>query len=158
MYSLLTFAKLTSPDLVFLSEPQIFTSDLTNCMSLFNGEYSWELNSEEKLDPDLAMTKSRATGGTMVLWKKSLDKYITVHQADLASFLPVIYSPPGSPVTAHIALYLPTSGRETDFIDAITELSNTIDDIYQKCEGCMVYIRGNGNVNKNNLQHLHFKL
>ena len=101
MYSLSTFTKLKSPDLVFLSEPQIFTSDLTNCMALFRGEYSCELNTEEKLDPDFAMTKSKAAGGTMVLWKKSLDKYITVHQSDSSSFLPIIYSPPCSLFTSY---------------------------------------------------------
>ena len=37
------------------------------------GEYSYELNSEDKLDPDIAMSRTR--GGTMVLWRKPLDQY-----------------------------------------------------------------------------------
>ena len=51
MFCLHTFTTLAHPDLIFLSETQIFSSDLNYCMSLFRGEYSWKLNSEEKLDP-----------------------------------------------------------------------------------------------------------
>ena len=150
LYSLKNFVDLTSPDLIFLSEPQIFTSDVSHCMTPFRGEYSSELNSEEKRDQVFAMTKSKATGGTMVLWKKSLDKHIVVYPVSSPSFLPIVYSPPGSPVSVHIALYLPTSGREADFIDAITQLTITIEDITSKYDDCLIFLRGDANINPNN--------
>ena len=152
MYSLKTFTELASPDLVFLAEPQIFTSDLPHCMSPFRGEYSCELSTDERDDPVLAMSRSRATGGVMVMWKKSLDKFITVHHVSSSSFLPIVFSPPGSPVSIHIGLYLPTSGREADFIEAITQLMNTVEDIKEKYEDCLIFLRGDGNVNQNNLE------
>ena len=121
-------------------------------MAPLRGDYSWELNSEDKYAEDLPMRKSKAKGGTLVLWKKKLDKYITVHPVNSPSFLPIIYSPPCYPVSAHIGLYLPTSGKESEFFDSLAELSNTIDDITEKYEGCLLFLRGDGNVNSNNLE------
>jgi hypothetical protein len=51
-------------------------------MSMFKGEYFHELNNEEKIDKDVAMARSKAWGGVLVLWKKCLDKFITVQQVD----------------------------------------------------------------------------
>ena len=152
MYSLATFTELESPDLIFIAEPQIFSSDLQDCMAPFRGEYSWELNSENKYDEDLPLRKSKANGGTLVLWKKSLDKHVTVYPVNSPSFLPIIYSPPCLPVSVHICLYLPTSGRESEFLESLAELSNTIDDITDNYEHCVMFLRGDGNVNPNNLQ------
>ena len=61
-----------------------------------------------------------------------------------------IFSPPGSPVTVHIALYLPTAGRDIDYVDQITKLDNCIADLKAKHEDCVVFIRGDGNTNANN--------
>ena len=151
LYSLRNFTDLTKPDFIFLSEPQIFTSDLPHCMSHFGDEYCSELNSEDKFDIEIAMNKRKATGGTMVLWKKCLDKYVTIHPVHSTSFLPLVFSPPDSPVSVHIALYLPTSGKEAEFVDQITQLSNCLDDLRELYEDCLIFIRGDGNVNTNNL-------
>ena len=145
---------LCSPDFAFLSEPQIFTSDLPHCMAPFKGEYSYELNSEEKVDPLLAMSKSKANGGVLAMWKKSLDKYVTVVKVDSSSFLPLIYSPPGAPISVHVALYLPTSGKEAEFMEAISQLINTVGDITNRFEHCLVFLRGDGNVNTNNTDRM----
>ena len=151
LYSLKSFTELTKPDLIFLSEPQIFFSDLAYCMSLFQGEYNSELNSEDKYNSETAMIKSKSAGGTMVLWKKSLDCYISVFPVNCTSFLPVVFSPPGSPVSVHIALYLPTSGREDDFINSIIDLNNCIADLTDKYgDECLIFLRGDANVNHNN--------
>ena len=115
VFSLRNIIDESSPDLVFLSEAQISTSDLPHCMSFFKGEYCAELNSEDKYNADCPMTKSKSNGGTMVLWKRSLDQYITTFQAASPSFLPIIFHPPGAPVSAHIAIYLPTAGKEADY-------------------------------------------
>ena len=114
------------------------------------GEYNWELNSEDKLDQDVALNKSKATGGTMVMWKTELTEYVTIQPVKSTSFLPIIFSPPGSPVTVHIALYLPTAGRDIDYVDQITKLDNCIADLKAKHEDCVVFIRGDGNTNANN--------
>ena len=137
-------------DFIFISEPQIFRSDLPACTYPCKDEYYVELNSEDKLDEEASMTKSKAYGGTLLMWKKSLDQYISVFPSPSTSFLPIVYSPPGSPVSAHIALYLPTSGKESDFLEQIILLSNCIDEMTEKYEDCLVFLRGDANVNNNN--------
>ena len=151
IFSLRNIVDQTSPDLIFLSEIQIFSSDVSHCMTLFKGEYNCEVNSEDVHDVDIPMTKSKPCGGTMILWKRSLDKYISVFPVSTPSFLPVIFSPPGSPVSAHFSLYLPTAGRETDFLDQISQLSLSIDMIQEKYNDCLLFIRGDGNTNTNNI-------
>ena len=148
--SLTNIAESTKPDLIFLSEPQIFMSDLPYCQKFFQGDYCSELNSEDKYEVEKSMTRSKASGGTMVLWRKSIDKFVTIHPVPTSSFLAIIFSPPGSPVTAHFSLYLTTSGRDVDFLDQICQLSKTIEEISEKHPNCHIFIRGDGNVNPNN--------
>ena len=137
---------------MFLSEMQIFSSDLPHSMSLFEGEYCHELNAGENVvGSDIAMTSSKAWGGVCVMWKRSLDKFITVYPVNSPSFLPVVYSPPGTHVTVHIALYLPTSGKEEEFIEAVSELDDVIEELTKKYDDCLVFLRGDGNANPNNL-------
>ena len=151
LFSLKNFTELTKPDLIFLSEPLIFSTDLPYCMSFFKGDYCSELNSEDKINTETAMRKSKPTGGTMILWKGSLDSFISTHPTSSTSFLPIILQPPGSPVSVHIALYLPTSGREGEFLEQIIQLSNCISDITDKYgDNCLIFLRGDANVNSNN--------
>ena len=119
-------------------------------MAPFKGEYSYELNSEDKFETDAVLTRNHAKGGTMILWRKSLDRHISIHQVSTTSFLPVIFTPPGCPTSVHIALYLPTAGKEGDFLEQIAHLSSFISDISEKYKDCLIYIRGDGNVNCNN--------
>ena len=88
----------------------------------------------------------------MILWKRSLNGYINIHPVQSTAFLPLIYCPPNSPVSVHIAIYLPTSGRENDFLDQITQLSSCIDELKELYPSCIIFIRGDGNVNKINLE------
>ena len=102
------------PDLIFLSEPQLFACDAEIVMSHMMGEYCYFLNSHDKLEPDLPLKQSKAHGGTMVIWKRDLDPFITV-RSDLIhspSFLPLIIQPPGSTPSIHFCTYLPTCGRD----------------------------------------------
>ena len=38
-------------------------------MVALQGEYCFALNSHDKYDPELPLVKTKANGGTMVLWK-----------------------------------------------------------------------------------------
>ena len=67
---------LTGADLIFLSEPKVFSSDIPQLMKYLTSEYCFSLNSGEASHPDLPITNSTAYGGTMVLWKRSIDKTI----------------------------------------------------------------------------------
>ena len=141
---------MTNSDLIFVSEPNIFYHDAKQLMAYLHNNYSFSLNSEDTLDPEAPYTKNRTSGGSMVLWKSELDKYISVHPVSSTSFLPVVFSPPGVPTTVHIGLYLPTSGLETQFIDQITELRMIIEELVESYPGSFFYLRGDSNVNPNN--------
>ena len=119
-------------------------------MKYFNHNYCFSLNSEDKYDLDIPLTKSQAFGGTLVLWKKSLDPFISLCPVTTSSFLPLILRPPNAPVSIHIALYLPTSGKENEFIEEITLLRIIIEDLQEKYPDAPIFLRGDSNVNKNN--------
>ena len=86
----------------------------------------------------------------MVLWKNSLDAHISVPPPTSPSFLPLIFAPPGSPTSIHIAVYLPTSGQESEFVDQLIDLKIAIDKLKQKHPDSIIFIRGDSNVNPNN--------
>ena len=143
------FVDLRNPDFVFLSEPKVFCHDLHHIKDYFSN-YSFYLNSEDKYDQDLPLVKNQAFGGTMVLWRKTLDSFISVHPGTTTSFLPIIYCPPGAPVSVHIALYLPTSGQESEFIEQIALLRIAIEELQEKYPESFFFLRGDSNVNINN--------
>ena len=150
IFNLNHFLLLSSPDLVFLSEPNIFSHDLEHLKLHFSNRYNFYLNSEDKFDNEAPFIKNRTYGGTMVLWKHGLDPYISVHPATTTSFLPIVYTPPGSPITVHIALYLPTSGQESQFLEQLMELRVAVEDLKEKYPESILFIRGDSNVNSNN--------
>jgi hypothetical protein len=106
------------PDLVFLSEPQAFQCDMGYAMKTVSHEYCHWLNSEDLYDQELSLVKSKAKGGTLVMWRKWLDPHISVHPVQSPAFLPLILQLPGAQTSAHIAVYLPTSGKDYEFISA----------------------------------------
>ena len=134
------------PEFIFLNETQVIQFDIDPVMKLFKGEYCHSLNSEDYYDPELGLIKNRAHGGTMVLWKRSLNEFITVLPVNTPSFLPIHFQPPGSPPSVHISIYLPTSGKESEFMEEITKLRVFIEEAVEKYHGSTVFIR---NVNTN---------
>ena len=121
-------------------------------MTQFRGDYCYELNSEDKFDLEIAIMRSRSFGGTMVMWKSTLDKYVTVIPSTSSSFLPIVVSPPGCPVSVHIAIYLPTSGKESNFMEQLILLDNCIDELTEKYVDVPIFIHGDANVNPNNTE------
>ena len=127
----------------------LFQCNEQQSMDLFRGEYFSKLFSDDLLDSSLPFTKYRAKGGTMVLWKRSLDQYITVWTAHVSpSFLPLVFSYPGCVPTIHITIYLPTSGKDAEFIEVIAKLDNCIQDMTAKHPETLIFIRGDANVNR----------
>ena len=148
-FDLKDFVTRLSPDFIFLNETQIFQSDINQVCHLFQGEYSFHLNSEDLHDSELSLLKNKAHGGTMIFWKKSIDKFITVIPSRTSSFLPILFKPPGCSASLHISLYLPTSGLESEFVEEISELRTFVEEHLEKNPECSLYIRGDSNVNSN---------
>ena len=118
-----------NPDFVFLSEPQVYQADIQQHMQYLSGCYSFHLNSEDLFDPELPFVKSRAHGGTLVLWRSELDPFVTVYNTATCSFQPIILKLPDCQVSVHFSIYLPTSGKDSDFISELANLRNCLEDV-----------------------------
>ena len=134
-----------------MSEPQIFQCDLPNVVNYFSGQYFLSLNSSDCFDPELPLVRSSATGGTLAMWKRELDPYVTVLKCPSPGILPIIFTHPEFVTSVHITVYLPTRGQESEFIDALALLANTVHDIKEKHPESMIFVRGDANVNPRNL-------
>jgi hypothetical protein len=62
------------------------------------------------------------------------------------SFLPIIFHPPGSVLSVHIAIYLPTAGQDIKFIEELSKLSATLDEISNVHPEAPLYLQGDFNV------------
>ena len=140
------------PHFLFLSEPQIYQSDLPAIIKYFKGEYTAVLNSEDLHDPDLVLTSSKAKGGTAVLWMKSLDPYVSVHISDSPSFLPIVVEIPDWKPMIHVALYLPTAGKDTEFCEDLANLNIAVESLLERYPSAALFIRGDSNANMKNLK------
>ena len=117
---------------------------------MFSGDFSFYLNSEDVLCPDLPLSTRRAVGGTMAMWRCQLDPYVRVLPTTTASVLPLLLSIPGLPTTAHLTVYLPTAGKDAEFVSALADLDTCVSEIFENF-ACPVYIRGDFNANPKNL-------
>ena len=64
--------------------------------------------------------------------------------------MPIILHPLGSSPSIHICIYLPTEGKDKQFVEELTALSSTLHDISFSHTGTPVYLRGDFNVSNNN--------
>ena len=149
-FSLKYFVDRESPDFIFLNECLLFQHEKSEATDILKGEYCHALSSDDTLDPELPFVKNRSNGGTMILWKNNLDKFVTVLNTETPSFLGILFHHPDCEPSLHISLYLPTSGKESEFIEEITKLRDFIDDTLEQHPGSRVFIRGDSNVNINN--------
>ena len=149
-FALKHFLSTFSPDFVFLSEPMLFQCDLLAEVSLFRGEYCYALSSDDLFDSDLPYTSKKAKGGTMMMWKKDLDVFMTPISTTSSSLLAFLFCPPNIRPSLQVSIYLPTSGRDIDFAEELSNLDHLITDITNKHPGILVFIRGDANVNFKN--------
>ena len=82
-----------------------------------------------------------------MLWKKELDPFITVLAPETSRILTVIIEKPGYQTSAHITVYLTTSGSSKDaqFIRDLAQLQETIEYVSEKYPDILIYIRGDAN-------------
>ena len=116
---------------------------------MFSGHFSFYLNSEDSFCTDLPLESRAAKGGTMVMWKSELTPYIRLLPTTSPAVLPIFLSIPGREPSAHIALYLPTAGREAEYVNALAALETCVLNISEEF-ACPIYIRGDANTNPNN--------
>ena len=148
--SLHFFVQEHQPDFIFISEPMLYQCDLSLQTELFKSSYNSSLNSFDLTEPDLPLRCSRSVGGTMIMWRQEHDPFVTILPFSSTSFLPILFCPPDLPPTIHVAVYLPTAGRDSEFIEALSGLDAFISEVFEKYPGSPVYLRGDFNVGKNN--------
>ena len=107
------------------------------------------MSSDDVMSPDMPLDTRKAVGGTMVMWRCKLSPFIKPLSTTSSSVLPIILSIPGIAISAHVAVYLPTSGKEAEFISALAALEAILEEINENY-ACPIYIRGDFNVNPNN--------
>ena len=145
-FNLSSFVDDFSPHLIFLSEPQLFACDLATAFTMFKGSYQCHLNSNDVFCPDLPLISRKPNGGTMAMWHHHLDPYIRVLPCPSSAVLPILLAVPGLSQSAHISVYLPTAGKDTEFLCALAALDTCIEQIKEDFS-CPVYIRGDFNEN-----------
>ena len=82
--------------------------------------------------------------------KKKFNSYVMPLQSQSSSMLPILFSPPGACPSLHVAIYLPTAGRDTEFAIELANLDCLLNDLAEKYPGLLMYIRGDANVNHKN--------
>ena len=138
----------------------MFQCDSPLAMQLFKNDYCSYLNSTDIYDPDLPLTYSKAHGGSMIMWKALHDPHVSIIPVGTSSFSPIKFSPPGHPTSIHIAVYLPTQGKEAEFLDEISSLILCIEQLSEQYPEALFYLRGDFNVSSTNklrmcqIQHL----
>ena len=114
---------------------------------MFKGKYSSHLNSSDNFDSELPLTKRRATGGTMVLFKTNIEQYVTLLECPSPSILPILFTPPFLEPSIHLTIYLPTAGRDDDFLIESANLHQCIDNIKIRYPHASFFVRGDCNAN-----------
>ena len=62
----------------------------------------------------------------------------------------MIFDPPNHPLSIHFAIYLPTAGRETEFVEAISDLDVCISELTEKYPSATMFLIGDFNVSHSN--------
>ena len=86
----------------------------------------------------------------MLLWKTIYDASISILPPSSPAFLPVIFHPAGFTKSVHVAIYLPTQGLEYQFLEELTNLSRTVDELRSSYPEAPMYLRGDFNIGNNN--------
>ena len=95
IYSQTSYINQFCAKLCFISEPQVFSCDLSSQIACFDGDFEFHPNSKDKdvHVMDLPLTYSRAIGGTMVIWQSSQSPHIRVLPTLSPIFVSVLLSP-----------------------------------------------------------------
>ena len=119
-------------------------------MVYFRGEYSFSLNLEDCHNQELPPRTNRAKGGTLNMWKSYHDQYITVCNTDSPAYLPIVVDIPGIKISIHVALYLPTAGKDAEFLAEMAALKIILDNLLVKYRSPVIFLRGDANSSTTN--------
>ena len=142
---LLDIANDADADFIFISEPHLFQCDLVSATMPLSSSYKSFLNSDDLYNHELPLTSNRAFGGTLSLWKNSLDPFVKILHVNTSCFLPLLLKVPGHLPSVHINIYLPTAGLTTEYVSALSGLENLVEEILEEHGDIHIFIRGDAN-------------
>ena len=145
VFNLLKILQDEDPHLIFISEPWLHLPDAPLALKEYLYQYNFYLNSEDRHDDLLSLSKSRAHGGTLAIWKKELDPYVTMLEPSSSRILALLLEKPGFQTSVHITVYLPTAGQDTAFMKELSLLQDTVDHVSATYPDSLVFIRGDAN-------------
>ena len=152
--SLTHFLSTHNPLLVFLSEPQAFSCDIAQILSALSPTYSYHLNGEDSYSPDLPLTARRSFGGTLAIWHSAINPFVTLLPTSSPAILPLHLAIPGLASSTHIGVYLPTAGKDPEFLSALADLEAVTANTTEMFGDSPVFFRGDFNVNPKNKARL----
>ena len=112
--------------MIFHSEPWLHLPDAQISTDQISNLFNFFLYSEDRHDELLSLHKARAHGGTMTLWRKELDPYVSIHEPTSSRILALVLDKPGYQVSIHFNIYLSTAGNDAVYMKDLNILENTI--------------------------------
>ena len=88
----------------------------------------------------------------MAIWHKLLDPFVSVLPTNTPAVQPIMLEIPGVNPSIHVTVYLPTQGRDQDFIIAVADLECIVRSLCENYPDVPIYIRDDANVNSKNLK------
>ena len=85
------------------------------------------------------------------MWHVSLCPYVTIMPTESSHFQTVLLKPPDAVPSLHTIIYLPTAGKNEEFVTSLVELEAHINDLRSLHPNAPHFIRGDANCNPNNL-------
>ena len=86
-----------------------------------------------------------------VMWHKSLSPHLKVLETSSSSFVSVLLSPPGLMPSLHTAVYLPTTGKEGEWLSSLLDLEQHVMEVIEKHHGELAtYLHGDFNASTKN--------
>ena len=88
------------------------------------------------------------------MWLSTLDPFVSIIPTHSPSIAAILLKLPGSCLSAHIAIYLPTSGQEVQFVSALASLDSCLENLLVNHQDLQVFLRGDANVNPKNISRV----
>ena len=79
------------------------------------------------------------------MWKKELNPYVNILEPTSSRILTMVLDKPGYPITIHKNIYLSTAAKETEFVQELALLEDTIANTAEMYPDSTIFIRGDAN-------------
>ena len=100
---------------------------MAGAVKIFKGRFCYYLKFEDKFEQSLPLEKHKAKGGTLAMWECKLNAHVTILHSPSLAVLPPFLNIPDTTASVHIGVYMPMSGLEECFVEALSALDACIE-------------------------------